>query len=211
LGCVAGAACRLGRSVDAAVASGFFAGAGGATEVEDDGFQITDEKRETLGFGAQSEELLFEVEIEGQRAGQIEREQRGIGGGEILFGAGDGQEIGVQLNSAGSIVGGWRGGVIVDHENFGLEERALLVDADEFEALAAFGDEVEASVGILFDDGDDFGGAADLGEFLLDGANYAEGALLGEAFGDHFFIARFEDVQRQGGAGEEDDIERKQW
>ena len=99
---------------------------------------------------------------------------------------------------------------VVDHENFGLEERTILVDADEFEALAAFGDEVEAAVGIFFDDRDDFGGAAYLGEARVEGAHHAEGKLPGEAFPNHFFIARFENVQRQGSAGEQDDIEREQ-
>jgi hypothetical protein len=34
--------------------------------------------------------------------------------------------------------------------------------------------------------------------------------MLGETFGDHFFVARLEDVQGQGSAGEQDDIEREQ-
>ena len=91
-----------------------------------------------------------------------------------------------------------------------MQEGTFLVDAHEFETLAAFGDQVEAAVGILFHDGDDFGGASHLGETLLDGAHHAEGAMLGEAFADHFFVARLEDVQGQGSAGEQDDIEREQ-
>jgi hypothetical protein len=34
--------------------------------------------------------------------------------------------------------------------------------------------------------------------------------MLGEAFGDHFLIARFENVQGQRSAGEQDDFEREQ-
>jgi len=193
-----------------AVAAGFFTGASGAAEVGKDGFEIADEQRNTFGLGAEGEKLLFEIQIEGQGAGEIEREERRVGGGEILFSAGDGQQFGMQLNCAGGVFLGWSAGFVVDHENFGLEEGAFLVDAHEFETFAAFGDEVEAAVGIFLYDGDDFGGAADFSETLLDGANDAEGAMLGEAFGNHFFVAWFEDVQGQGSAGEQDDIEREQ-
>jgi hypothetical protein len=34
--------------------------------------------------------------------------------------------------------------------------------------------------------------------------------MLSQAFANHFFVARFEYVQGQGNAGEQDDIERKQ-
>jgi hypothetical protein len=145
---------------------------------------------------------LFEIQIERERAGEMERESGGIGGGEILGGASDRQEFRVQLNCAGGVFPRRCSGFVVDHENFGLEEGTLLVNAKEFETLAAFGDEVEAAVGIFFDDGDDFGGASHLGEALLEGAHDAEGELPGEAFANHFFIARFEDVQGQWSTGE---------
>jgi hypothetical protein len=35
-------------------------------------------------------------------------------------------------------------------------------------------------------------------------------AMLGEAFANHFFVAWFEDVQGQGSAGEQNNLERKQ-
>ena len=85
-----------------------------------------------------------------------------------------------------------------------------MIHAEEFEARAAFGDKVEASVGIFFDDGDDFGGAAHLGEALIKGANDSESLVLGETLANHFFVTRLEDVQRQWSAGEKDNVERKE-
>jgi hypothetical protein len=71
---------RRRGSVDVAVAASPFAGGGGAAEVGDDGFEITDEQGNAFWFGAQPEQLLFEIQIEGQGTGEIEREQRGVGG-----------------------------------------------------------------------------------------------------------------------------------
>jgi hypothetical protein len=140
----------------------------------------------------------------------MKREQRRFGGGEILLSAGDGEEFGVQLNRSGGVSLHWSSGLVIDYCHFSLEEGTFLVDAQKFETLAAFGDQVEAAVGILFHYGDDFGSASYLGQALLDGADYAEGAMLGEAFADHFFVTRFEDVQGQGSVGEQNDIEREQ-
>jgi hypothetical protein len=91
-----------------------------------------------------------------------------------------------------------------------LQEGSFLVDAYDFETPAAFGDEVEAAVRILLDHSDNFGSASHLGQTLFDYAHYTERAMLGEALSDHFFIAELEDVQGQGDAGEQDDIEREQ-
>ena len=193
-----------------AVAAGSLAGGGGAAKVGDDGFQIADEQGNAFRLGAQGKQLLFEIQIEGQRAGEVEREQQRVGVGEILFGAGDGQQLGMQLNRARSIFLGRRSRFVIDQENFGLEERTFLIDTHEFEAFAALGDEVEAAVGILFYDGDDFSGASHFGQTLLDNAHHTEGAMLGQTLADHFLVAWFEDVQGQRSAGEQDDIEREQ-
>ena len=91
-----------------------------------------------------------------------------------------------------------------------MQIRTFLVDAQEFETLAAFGDKIEPAVGIFFHDGDDFSGASHFGEVLFDSPHHAEGLLPGKAIADHFFITRLENVQRQGHAWEQNDIERKQ-
>ena len=116
----------------------------------------------------------------------------------------------MQVNGTGRILLEYGAGYVSDHGDFSLQERALAIHGQEFETVAAFGDEVELAIGIFLDDGNDFGGATDFGQILLHGADYAEDTILRQAFADHFFIARFEDVQRQGSAGEQYDIEREQ-
>ena len=116
----------------------------------------------------------------------------------------------MQLDGTSALLLRRRAGFVVDHENFGLKKRTFLVDAHDFEAAAAFGDQVEAAVWILLHHGDDFGGASNLSQSLFYGAYDAESAMLREAFADHFLIARLENVQGQGNAGEQDHIEREQ-
>jgi hypothetical protein len=116
----------------------------------------------------------------------------------------------VELYRAGSIRGRRFAGFVIDHKNFGLEEGTLLVDAHDFESPAAFGNKVEAAVGIFLYDSDDFGGASYVGETLLERAYDAESTILSAALRNHFFVAWLEDVERQWSAGEEDDIERKE-
>ena len=84
--------------------------------------------------------------------------------------------------------------VVVDHQNLGLQERAFPIDAKTFETLSAFADKVEAAVGVLLYDADDFGCTSYVSETLLNCAHYAEMAMLGEAFANHFFVARLENV-----------------
>jgi hypothetical protein len=91
-----------------------------------------------------------------------------------------------------------------------LKEGTFLIHAQQFETMAAFADQVEASVGVFFYHGDDFGGASHFGESLLEGAQDSEAAMLGEAFRNHVFVAWLEDVQGQGSGGEQNDIEWEQ-
>jgi hypothetical protein len=85
-----------------------------------------------------------------------------------------------------------------------------LIHANEFKTLAAYGDEVEAPIGIFFDDRHNFGGASHLDEAPLKGTYDAESLVPGEAFADHLFVAGLENVQRQRCAGEQDNVEREE-
>ena len=127
-----------------------------------------------------------------------------------MFGSGDGQQFGVQLSGPRGIFLRWRSRFIFNHKNFALQECTILIHGDDFETVAALGDQVEASIGILFHDGDDFGGASHFGETLIESTNHSKNPILRQTFGDHFFIARLENVQRQWSAGKQDDIEREQ-
>ena len=85
-----------------------------------------------------------------------------------------------------------------------------MVDAHDFETSPSFGDKVEAAIRIFLHYSDDFGGASHIGETFFERAHDAEGAILSAALRNHFFIPWFENVKRQGSAGEEDDIEREE-
>jgi hypothetical protein len=100
-------------------------------------------------------------------------------------------------------------GFVGDQKDFAAQERPLLIELQDLEAVAAFGDDVEAAVGIFLGDADDFDGASNFGDALFMGANHAEGRMVGETFADHFFVAGLEDVQGQRSSGEEDDIKRE--
>jgi len=116
----------------------------------------------------------------------------------------------MQLDGARGVFLWRRSGLVVERENFRAEKRPFVIDPHQFETPPAFGDQIEFAVGILFHDGHDFGRASHIGETLLQGTHHAEDPILSQAFANHFFVAWFEDVQGQGSAGEQDDIEREQ-
>ena len=116
----------------------------------------------------------------------------------------------MKLNRLGSLFLRGRPGLVFDHENFRLQKRTILVDPNNFEALATFGDQVKTAVRILFHDADDLGHASHVGHTLLERPHHPESAILGKTFSDHFFVAGLKNVQRQGSAGEQHDIEWEQ-
>src|SRR5579871_91445 len=87
-------------SVDVAVAASLLAGGRRAAQVWDDGFEISNQQGEALGFRTRGEHLLLEIEIERQRSGKVERHEGGIGGGKILARARDAENLRVQSHRA---------------------------------------------------------------------------------------------------------------
>ena len=179
-------------------------------QVRNQFFQISDKQGKAFCFRAQREQLLLEIQIEGQGSGKIKGQRRRVSAGDILLRSRDRQQFCVQLNRAVRVFLRRRAGFIVDHHNFRLQEGTLLIYSQKLETPAPFRNEVEAPVGVFFDDGNDFGGAAHFGQTLLHRADHAEQAILRQALANHLFIARFEDMQRQGRAGEQYDIQREQ-
>ena len=80
----------------------------------------------------------------------------------------------------------------------------------DFEALLALCEDIHASVRISLENVDDLCGTTDIGESFFFGANDAEWSLLAQAFANHFFITRLEDVQRQRRARKQHQVEREQ-
>lgn len=95
-------------------------------------------------------------------------------------------------------------------KNLCAQERALLIHFQDLETLASFRDQIETSVGILLRDGNYFSRTANLSDTFIGGSHHAEGRIVGDALPDHLFVLRFKDVQRQGSARKEHDVEREQ-
>ena len=85
-----------------------------------------------------------------------------------------------------------------------------MIDLKDLEALLALREDIHASVRIGFENVNDLCRTTDVGESLFFGANNAEWSLLAQAFTNHFFVTRLEDVQRQRRARKQNQVERKQ-
>ena len=99
--------------------------------------------------------------------------------------------------------------LIVQVEDFGLQERSFLIQLYDLEAGAALGDDIHAPVGIFLGDCQYFCGAANLSELLLLASEDAEVLAAVEAFGNHFAIARLENVQWQRRARKQNQVQWK--
>src|ERR1700736_575497 len=101
--------------------------------------------------------------------------------------------------------------LILQVHDLGLQKRPLLVQLQNLEGGPPPGDDVHAAVGIFLRDRENLRGASDLGELLLLASKHAKILAVIETFGDHFTVARLENMQRQRRAGEQNDVQRKQW
>ena len=81
-----------------AVASGFFAGPRGPSQLRKDILQIGRDRLNSLSFGAHREQFLFEVEVKRKRSGQVKRKLVLIGSLNFLYGSGQGQDFEMKLN-----------------------------------------------------------------------------------------------------------------
>ena len=100
----------------------------------------------------------------------------------------------MQLNGTGSILLRRRALFIFNHEDFRLQEGTILIYFEEFEALAAFGYQIQPSVGIFFDNGDNLGGTSHIRKSFLTCPHYAEHAILRQALRHHLFVARLKNM-----------------
>lgn len=197
------------KSVHVPVAARLCSSPSRAMQVRNEVFQICIERCNAFRFRALREQLLFEIKIERQRRRKIERELRRVGTGKILSRVRQSKQFGVQLNRPVGLFLRWRSRFIVDEQNLSLQKRSILIYAKNLEPPASFRNQVEPAVGVFFYYADDFGGASHLRNALLNRAYNAKSAMLGHAFANHLLVTRLEDMQRQGSAGEQYDIERK--
>ena len=154
--------------------------------------------------------FCLKSKIERQRSGKIKGELRGSAPERSWRRSRERRAIRNAVDGACRLFCRRHARFVADQQNFRLKKRAFLINADDFKPLAAFGNQVQAPVRILFYDRDDLGGASHFGQTVFNRAHYAECAVRFQALANHFFVARFKNVQRQGSAGKENDIEREQ-
>ncbi len=121
------------------------------------------------------------------------------------------KKLSVQINEFVCLrLGGGRLIFIFEEIYFGVEEFAFLVELHDLEALRSFRDDVHAAVFVFLNNFGDVRHAADLGNRVFLRAHDSERFLVDKGLADHLLVTGFEDVQRQGSAGKQDNIEREQ-
>src|SRR5579863_8898059 len=75
-----------------------------------------------------------------------------------------------------------------------FQKRVLGYEFNNTEGISADGDDVHAAVGIMLEDFQYLGGAANARDAVVHGQEHAEGGFGVEAFADHATVARLENV-----------------
>jgi len=188
--------------MNVSVATGSLLGSRRTLDSGNELFEIRNEQCQALRFGAERKQFLLEIEIEGQRSGEIKRDRGGVGGGKILPGPGQSQQLRMQGGCAVRILLWRRSRFVLDHHNFRPQKRSLLINLENLEAASAFGHEIKPAIFVFFHHGNNFRRAPDVSQPLLNFAHYAERAILRQTFANHFLVTGLENVQRQGRARE---------
>lgn len=191
------------------VAAGFLADMDCALEIGEYGFEVGNHRLDALRFGAACEQFLFEVEIQWQRPREMIRERGVIVGRQILLGIRESENLFMQFQRAFDLIRSGFVGLVGYQQDLSPQKGAVLVDLQELKSLAALCNDIHSAVFIGLGHGDDLRRATDVRQVLLLGADYAEQCFLFQTLADHLLVPRFEDVQRQRGAREQDNIQRK--
>ena len=100
--------------------------------------------------------------------------------------------------------------IIVEKFDFAAEPREFLIERDDFEAPAAAGNHVEASVGIAIEDLLDDDGATGVHDAVAAGKDDAEFGSVTLGFAHHFLVTLFENVKRDRASGERYKLQREE-
>jgi len=182
-----------------------------STQIGKDTFEVLSHHLDAAGFGAEAQEVLFEIQVQRQGAGELIGKQRTLVFRDVLLGTCQRQDLAMQFQCAGTLFGGGLLGFVFDEKDLTAKERALLIHLKKLESLAALSDNVHASVVIGFGDRQDFSAATYVGQGIFAGTNDPEGQFLGQAFADHFLVTGFENMQRKRNAWKQYNLEWKQW
>jgi short-subunit dehydrogenase len=192
------------------VAPGLVACPRGAAQIGKNAFQVRHHRLDALAFRPHRQQFLFEVEIERQRAREIKGKRALLGRRKILHGSSQRQNLEMRSNCPSLVF--WSGSArLVSYEQyFRLQKGTLPVEFEHFKALAAFCNHIESSIGILLGDTNDFSGAPNFRDALFQCAHDAERRIVCPTLTNHLFVSRLENVQGQGSARKQYDVEREQ-
>src|SRR5215470_13861524 len=166
-------------------------------------------RTDTVRLGVHFKQRLLKVRIEGKGTRQTIRKLSRSGISFFRLRSRELHNLAMQLDRTFLFTCRRQIGLVAQIKHFGLKKRALLIHLKHFKTSLSFGKDVHAPVIIFLEDIDDLGRAADIYESFLLGAHNAKRSFLSKALADHFFVARLEDVEWQGRAGKQYDVERK--
>jgi hypothetical protein len=173
--------------------------------------KVRDEALLAVGFRAQLENPLLPEEIEGERIGHAVGEIVRLPAFHILRIIAEDQSVAglIEFDEFAANPGIGSGVAVVEVVDESLEKRLLVQEADDAKGGSANGENVHASVVIAFDDLDDFGGTANVGNAIGRSQQHSEFGFLLQAVSNHGAIAGLENVQRKVSAGKKNDVQRK--
>src|SRR5207253_612826 len=95
-------------------------------------------------------EILFEVQVKGQRTRELEREPRFLLLREVLLSSREGKNFAMQPHGVSHFFSRGFFRFIGKEQNVSLQECALPVDFQHFNSLAALGNNLQTAVLVLF-------------------------------------------------------------
>jgi short-subunit dehydrogenase len=116
----------------------------------------------------------------------------------------------MRSNCPGFVLWSGSAGLVHDEEYFRLQKGTLAVEFEHFKAPASLRDQIETAVGILFRDANDFGSAPNFRDAFFQNTHHPERRVVCPALANHLSVSRLENVQGQGSARKQYDVEREQ-
>ena len=100
--------------------------------------------------------------------------------------------------------------LVFDHGKLRLEEGPFFVNLQHLKTLDAACQNIHPAVVIALGYFDDFRSTTDFSDTVGRSPHHAEWFLFVQTLRNHFLVTRFEDVQRQGSARQQHQVQRKQ-
>src|SRR5437879_709278 len=118
------------------IASCLSPGHDGAAQAGEDAFEILDHGLNSPGFRPEAEQLLFEIEIERKRAGQVIGKRRVLSFWKILLSVGQREYLAVQFDGTRKLRLGGAVWFVLNQQNCAAQKSGLLVNLEEFKTVS---------------------------------------------------------------------------